>query len=95
MDTTKIQDAGFVLTTSIYQYLRDNPIVNDIAAAINSAGLGFGVIYTLKITFWDGDYTLAFRLVVTQLFRSFCGWFTYLPSSSEFIPSLYDFPGKI
>jgi hypothetical protein len=31
-------------------------------------------------------------MVVTQLFRSFCGWFTFLPSSSEFIPSLYDFP---
>ena len=34
-------------------------------------------------------------MIVTQLFRSFCGWFTFLPPSKEFLPSFYDYPEAI
>ena len=50
------------------------------------------MFYVIKVTWWDADYTLAFRMIMTQLFRSFCGWFTFLPPSPDFLPSYYDFP---
>lgn len=51
--------------------------------------------YVLKVTFWQADYTLAFRVIATQLFRAFCGFFTFLPPSREFLPSYWDYPEAI
>mmetsp|Transcript_541 Transcript_541/g.723 ORF Transcript_541/g.723 Transcript_541/m.723 type:complete len:298 (+) Transcript_541:50-943(+) len=49
-------------------------------------------VYVLKVTLWYGDYSLAFRLLATWLFRSLCGWFTYLPPDPSFLMSIYDLP---
>lgn len=43
-------------------------------------------------TWWKGDFRLSFRLIATHLFRSLCGWFTYLPPDTEFLSSNWDFP---
>ncbi|GMH65359.1 hypothetical protein TrLO_g12696 [Triparma laevis f. longispina] len=56
------------------------------------AGIGY---YPLKVTFWDADYTLIFRCLATQAFRGFCATFTFLPVSSEFLPSYYDWPEAV
>ncbi|EED86264.1 predicted protein, partial [Thalassiosira pseudonana CCMP1335] len=85
-------DAGFVLTTPIHRYLSQNRNINDVLAMLNSVLLTIPLAYVVYVTLWRGDFTLSFRLLSTHLFRSFCGWFTYLPPDSEFLMSYYDFP---
>jgi hypothetical protein len=51
-DTTKIHDAGFLLTQPIYNFLKERQDINDYAAAFNSVFLGLGVLYALKVTLW-------------------------------------------
>jgi hypothetical protein len=92
MDGHRVIDTGFVLTYPLYQYLADHRDVNDILAALNSLLLVLPCLYVTRVTMWEGDYTLSFRLLATQLFRSFCGWFTYLPPDPTFLMSIYDFP---
>jgi len=90
--STGIMDAGFVLTTPIYEILNSNHNLNDLLAFLNTIMLIIPSIYTLQMTFWEGDYSLSFRLIATQLFRSFCGWFTFLPPDPSFLMSVYDYP---
>jgi hypothetical protein len=92
MDGHRVIDTGFVLTYPLYQYLADHRDVNDILAALNSLLLVLPCLYVARVTMWEGDYSLSFRLLATQLFRSFCGWFTYLPPDPTFLVSIYDFP---
>jgi hypothetical protein len=92
MDGHGVIDTGFVLTSPLYQYLADHRDVNDILAGLNSLILVLPCLYVVKCTLWGGDYTLSFRILATQLFRSFCGWFTYLPPDPTFLMSIYDFP---
>jgi hypothetical protein len=92
MDGHNIIDAGFVLTLRLHQYLADHRDINDILAFCNSLVLIIPILYVARVTLWEGDYTLSFRLLATQLFRSLCGWFTYLPPDPTFIMSIYDFP---
>jgi len=92
ISSTGIMDAGYVLTIPIYEILKANNKLNDILAFLNTIMLIIPSIYTLYITFWDGDYSLSFRLIATQLFRSFCGWFTFLPPDPSFLMSVYDYP---
>jgi hypothetical protein len=92
MDGHRVIDTGFVLTYPLYQYLADHRDVNDILAALNSLLFVLPCLYAARVTLWEGDYTLSFRLLATQLFRSFCGWFTYLPPDPTFLMSIYDFP---
>jgi len=87
-----IMDAGYVLTAPLYEILKDNRQLNDLLAFLNTIMLVIPSIYTLHATFWDGDYSLSFRLIATQLFRSFCGWFTFLPPDPSFLMSIYDYP---
>jgi len=93
--TDTIVDSGFILTTPLYNILKNNRVLNDVLAALNSMALFVANLYPLKVTFYDADYSLAFRMVATQVFRGFCGWFTFLPPSKEFLPSYYDFPESI
>jgi len=87
-----IMDAGYVLTTPLYEILNKNRDLNDFLAFLNTIMLVIPSIYTLQVTFWEGDYSLSFRLMATQLFRSFCGWFTFLPPDPSFLMSVYDYP---
>ena len=93
--TEAIVDSGFFITTPLYLYLKDHRDMNDCLAGLNSFFLLIATFYAIKVTFWHADYTLAFRLIAVQLFRSFCGWFTYLPPSKEFLLSYYDYPEAI
>lgn len=90
--TKRIIDAGFILTTPLHSYLMRHREVNDILAMLNSILLSGPLLYVVYVTMWKGDYRLSFRLICTHLFRSLCGWFTYLPPDSQFLSSLYDFP---
>ena len=93
--SSEIVDSGFIITSPLHNLLKERPVLNDYCAAINSMLLCVACLWPLKVTFYEGDYSLAFRLLATQVFRSFCGWFTYLPVPHQFLPSLYDFPEAI
>lgn len=79
---TGIIDAGFILTSPIHQYLAKNRRTNDALAIINSAFLVLPLSYVAYTTLWKGDFRLSFRLIATHLFRSLCGWFTWVPYNS-------------
>ena len=85
-------ESGYILTTSLYNFLKENRDWNDIFAALNSLALFVPGVYTAYIFLWKGDYDLVFRYMATHLLRSFCGWFTYLPPDPTYLPSNYDFP---
>lgn len=87
-----ILDAGFILTSPFYSYLAIHRDVNDMLAMGNSILLTIPLAYVVYVTVWKGDFRLSFRLIATHLFRSLCGWFTYLPPDPEFLSSMYDFP---
>jgi hypothetical protein len=89
---TGILDTGFVLTSHLHRFLEQNRTWNDRLAAINSLALVIPCIYVTYTTVWMGDFTLVFRIIATQLLRSFCGWFTYLPPDPSYLTSYYDFP---
>ncbi|KAL3816371.1 hypothetical protein ACHAXA_000449 [Cyclostephanos tholiformis] len=88
----RIIDAGFILTKPIHSYLARRRDVNDVLALGNSVLLIAPLAYVVYVTLWKGDFRLSFRLIATHLFRSLCGWFTYLPPDSEFLASSWDFP---
>lgn len=88
----RIVDAGFILTTPLYSYLARNRDVNDTLAMANSILLTVPLAYVVYATLWKGDFRLSFRLIATHLFRTLCGWFTYLPPDPQFLGSRYDFP---
>ena len=85
-------DTGYILTTPLHTFLKHHRGWNDWLAAINSVILFLPGIYTSYVTFWRGDFELAFRYFATHLLRSLCGWFTYLPPHPSYLPSNYDFP---
>jgi hypothetical protein len=87
-----IIDTGFIVTTRFYEFLRQSRKWNDALAALNSIALFVPGFYTAYVTFWKGDFEVAFRYLCTQCLRSFCGWFTYLPPDPTYLPSNYDFP---
>ena len=89
-----ILDAGFILTTPLHSYLANHRDINDLLAGLNSILLTLPLAYVVYVTIWLGDFRLSFRLIATHLFRTLCGWFTYLPPDPQFLSSLYDFPGK-
>eukprot|EP00581_Thalassiosira_minuscula_P005929 CAMPEP_0183747990 /NCGR_PEP_ID=MMETSP0737-20130205/67540_1 /TAXON_ID=385413 /ORGANISM="Thalassiosira miniscula, Strain CCMP1093" /LENGTH=340 /DNA_ID=CAMNT_0025983707 /DNA_START=245 /DNA_END=1267 /DNA_ORIENTATION=+ len=89
---TGILDAGFILTAPIHSYLACHRNINDLLAMWNSMMLTIPLAYVIYVTLWKGDFRLSFRLIATHLFRTFCGWLTYLPPDPEFLSSLYDFP---
>jgi hypothetical protein len=90
-----IWDVGFLVTTPLHTLLDGSYKLNDAMAGANSLFLFMSLPYVLKTTFWEADYTLGFRMVATQMFRSWCGFFTFLPPSREFLPSYWDYPEAI
>jgi len=94
IQTKGILDAGFILTTPLHSYLASHRDINDLLAGLNSILLTLPLAYVVYVTIWLGDFRLSFRLIATHLFRTLCGWFTYLPPDPQFLSSLYDFPGE-
>jgi hypothetical protein len=64
----------------------------DVGAFLNTLLIAGCQIYAAYMSFWVGDHGLMFRILFAASLRSFCGWFTYLPASAEYLPSQYDFP---
>ena len=93
--TLSIPDIGFDLTADLYDILRENRKLNDVLAFINSLALIIPLVYSFYITTWVGDYSLIFRIVASQLLRSFCGWVTHLPPDASYLASNYDYPDII
>lgn len=91
-DPKSILDTGFTLTKPLHAYFVANPLMCDLAALLNSVLVVGILVYVCYVTLWIGDFGLAFRLLGSQFFRAYCGWFTYLPPSPEFLPSQYDVP---
>eukprot|EP00943_MAST-04B_sp_MAST-4B-sp1_P007365 g7365.t1 len=91
-DPSTILDTGFVVTKRAHQFLSEHPFVNDVFALANSLLVVFAVCYAVYVALWVGDFGLVFRLLSCQFFRAYCGWFTYLPPSPEFLQSNYDVP---
>lgn len=91
-DERGIVDTGYIATTGMNRWLKKHRDWNDLFALLNTLALLVPGVYTIHITLWLGDYDLAFRYFATHILRSLCGWFTYLPSSSEYLMSYYDVP---
>ena len=90
-----IVDTGFSMTTPIYEFLKiHRHSYNDFFAFCNSVILLIPGVYG-AYTVYVGDYSYIFRILFTQLLRSFCGWATYLPPSNEYLMSYYDFPDVV
>jgi len=87
-----VVDTGFFLTARLHAFLERNRHWNDVLAGVNSLVLVVPSVYAAYTMLWVGDFSLVFRLLATQLLRSFCGWFTYLPPDPEYLMSYYDFP---
>lgn len=87
-----IVDTGFILTSRLHQVLAENRDLNDLLAGLNSIALLIPGAYIAYVTVFVGDYSLPFRILSTQLLRSFCGWFTYLPPDPAYLTSYHDFP---
>ena len=68
---------------------------NNALAFLNSVAILLPALYVTYVTVWVGDYSLVFRVIFTQLLRSFCGWFTYLPPDPQYLASSYDFPDLV
>jgi hypothetical protein len=87
-----IVDSGFSITEPLYRFLKEHRhSYNDTLAFINSVVLLIPGVWGAW-TVWVGMYAFIFRILFTQLLRSFCGWATYLPPSNEYLMSYYDFP---
>ena len=91
-DERGIVDTGYILTAPLHAWLQDHRDWNDFFALLNTLALAFPGIYTIYVTLLFGDFDLVFRYLATHILRSFCGWFTYLPSSSEYLMSYSDVP---
>ena len=92
-DEPGIVDTGFIATRCLHNWLAHHRHYNDIFALLNSCGcVLLPAVYLVHVTIWVGDYDLAFRYLAVQSLRSICGWFTYLPSSPEYLMSYYDVP---
>lgn len=90
-----IVDTGFSITTPIYNFLKQHRhTYNDLFAFLNSLVLLIPGAYG-SWTIYQGDYSYIFRILFTQLLRSFCGWATYLPPSKQYLMSYYDFPDVV
>ena len=86
-----IHDTGFAITATLYKFLQEHRhTYNDVFACLNSLLLLVPVTYGITKIYY-GDYSYIFRVLFTELLRSFCGWATYLPPSSEYLMSYYDF----
>ena len=92
VDTTQIFDTGFVLSSKLHQFFQKNQFWLDIGALLNTILVIGCQGYAGYMSFWIGDHGLMFRILFAACLRSFCGWFTYLPASPEYLQSNYDFP---
>lgn len=54
----RIIDSGFILTSSLHDFLANNREWNDFFAALNSIFLAIPFAYVIKVTLWYGDYSL-------------------------------------
>ena len=75
----QIIDAGYIATTPLYNFLKENRDWNDFFALINTVvGVFAPFLYIAWQTFWVGDYVPAFKYLFISAMRSMCGWCTFL-----------------
>ncbi|CAB9498436.1 expressed unknown protein [Seminavis robusta] len=92
-DKRGIIDTGYILTSSMHNFLKANRGWNDFFAFLNTVlGVVPPGIYFVHQTLWVGDYEPVFRYLAISVLRSLCGWFTYLPPDDSYLMSNYDFP---
>ncbi|KAK1737910.1 hypothetical protein QTG54_011204, partial [Skeletonema marinoi] len=92
----QIIDAGYIATTPLYNFLKENRDWNDFFALINTVvGVFAPFLYIAWQTFWVGDYVPAFKYLFISAMRSMCGWCTFLPPDPSYLMSFKDFPDII
>ena len=70
----QIIDAGYIATTPLYNFLKENRDWNDFFALINTVvGVFAPFLYIAWQTFWVGDYVPAFKYLFISAMRSMCG----------------------
>ena len=87
-----IIDTGFNVTVHAHLFLKMHKRWNDVFALLNSIALVLPITYGIRTVLKRGDYSWAFRILFAELLRSLCGWCTYLPPSSSYLASNFDFP---
>ena len=92
VDKSGIVDSGFVATSGLHSMLKKSQFAVDVGALLNSLLVIGCQAYCAYIGLWEGEFGLAFRITFAAWLRAFCGWFTYLPASKEYLQSNYDFP---
>ena len=92
VDKSGIVDSGFVATSGLHSLLKDSQLAVDVGALLNSLLVIGCQVYCTYVGLWEGEFGLAFRITFAAWLRAFCGWFTYLPASEEYLQSNYDFP---
>ena len=55
--STRILDAGFILTSPLHSYLSEHRDVNDVLALFNSVMLAIPLAYVIFVTAWKGTCT--------------------------------------
>ena len=95
IDTSAIVDTGFVATAGLHQFFQRSQFAVDVGALLNSMLVIFCQGYCAYVGLWEGEFGLAFRITFAAWLRAFCGWFTYLPASTEYLQSDYDFPDML
>ena len=95
IDTSAIVDTGFVATAGVHQMFQRSQFAVDVGALLNSLLVIGCQGYTAYVGLWEGEFGLAFRITFAAWLRAFCGWFTYLPASGEYLQSNYDFPDML
>lgn len=92
----QIIDAGYIATTPLYNFLKENRDWNDFFALVNTVvGVFAPFLYIAWQTFWIGDYVPAFKYLFISAMRSMCGWCTFLPPDPSYLMSFKDFPDII
>ncbi|KAG0554651.1 hypothetical protein KC19_12G108200 [Ceratodon purpureus] len=85
-------DAGFVLTESLYQLLKQRPTLNHVLAAANTVLVVFQIAYIAWVFAVEGRFRPTLASLFMYSSRGLLGYSTQLPVPQDFLGSKVDFP---
>ena len=89
------EDFGFKIPKPITQYLKNNLIINNNLALVNSF-IQLGLIFYIIIQFIYNNTTLLYKSLILLTYRQICGFITKMPIPNDFkeLESKQDIPHK-